>query len=122
MVGGTGTLKSAQILCEIIRERNLPIAIVVIPKSIENDIPIIDKSFGFQTAIEEAQTALLSGYSESHSRNNSVAIIRFIGRNTGFLAMNACLAFRSANICLVPEFQIDLYGERGLLAYVHKRL
>ncbi|CAD8152339.1 unnamed protein product [Paramecium octaurelia] len=122
LIGGLGCMKSAEQLHEIIKSRNLKISIVVIPKSIENEIPIIDKSFGFETAIEEAQNPLKAAYQETHSKKYSVGIVRLWGSHTGFLALNASLAFRSVNICLVPEFEFDVYGEKGLLEYVYQRL
>eukprot|EP00741_Cyanophora_paradoxa_P007145 tig00000123_g6916.t1 len=73
------------------------------PKTIDNDIPIIDKSFGFDTAVEESQRSIMSGHVEAKAYPNGIAIIKLMGRHAGFIALNACLATREANVCLIPE-------------------
>jgi len=45
-----------------------------------------------------------------------------MGRNAGFIAMDASLAARIVNICLIPEFEFQLYGKNGLLEHVIERL
>jgi 6-phosphofructokinase 1 len=45
-----------------------------------------------------------------------------MGRNAGFLPMDASIASRSVNVCLIPEFPFDLFGPRGLLEYTYQRL
>jgi 6-phosphofructokinase 1 len=93
-----------------------------IPKTIDNDIPIIDKSFGFETAVQEAQAAIHSAKVESSCAEFGVGLVRLMGRHAGFIAMEAVNASREANICLIPEFKFDLYGKYGLLEYIYNRL
>ena len=95
-------------------------AICGLPKTIDNDIPIIDKSFGFETAVEEANKAIKSAYVESRSAEFGIGLVRLMGRyfyfyyliyrHAGFIAMEAASASRDVNICLVPEFKFELYG------------
>jgi 6-phosphofructokinase 1 len=122
IVGGDGTHKGIQELFLEISKRKLKIAICGIPKTIDNDIPIIDKSFGFETAVEEAQRAIQSAFVESHCAENGIGLVKLMGRSAGFIAMYAALAARCVNICLIPEFEFELYGPRGMLEYVHRRL
>lgn len=97
----------------------MKISIVGIPKTIDNDIAIIDESFGFETAVEEAINAISSAYVEANCAEYGVGLVRLMGRNAGFIAMSACNASRDAHICLIPEFKFELYGERGLLEYCY---
>ena len=59
---------------------------------------------------------------ESHSADHGVGLVRLMGRYAGFIAMEAASASRDVNICLVPEFNFDINGPKGLLEYVLKRL
>lgn len=104
---------------EEVKSRKLKISVVGIPKTIDNDVPIIDKSFGFETSVEEAVKAIKSAYVEANCAEYGVGLVRLMGRNAGFITMEACNASRDANICLVPEFKFDLYGDNGLLEYVY---
>lgn len=91
--------------------RQLKIGICGLPKTIDNDIPLIDKSFGFETAVEEATKAIKSAWVESHSAPFGVGLVRLMGRHAGFIAMEASSASRDTNVCLVPEFAFELYGQ-----------
>jgi len=104
-----------------IRRRKLNIAICNIPRSVDNDIPIIDESFGYQSCIEEAQRIIESAWVESRSHKNGVGLIRLMGLKSGFIAMGSSLASGCVNVCLVPEFNYDLYGKDGVLEYVNQR-
>jgi len=72
--------------------------------------------------LHEAQKAIRSGYVESHCCEYGIGLIRLMGRHAGFIAMEASAASKDVNVCLIPEFKWDLYGEKGLLSYVYKRL
>eukprot|EP00741_Cyanophora_paradoxa_P009724 tig00001623_g9421.t1 len=119
VIGGDGTHRGAQLIADDARARNLKIAVVGIPKTIDNDIPIIDKSFGFDTAVEEASRAIASAHVEAHCAPNGVAIVKLMGRDAGFIAMHASLASRDVNVCLIPEIKFRM---GPLLAYVEERL
>ena len=64
---------------------------------------------------KEAQRIIESAWTESRSHKNGVGLVRLMGKKCGFIAMGACTASRCSNICLVPEFDYNLYGENGLL-------
>eukprot|EP01017_Pseudomicrothorax_dubius_P013325 TRINITY_DN1581_c0_g1_i4.p1 TRINITY_DN1581_c0_g1~~TRINITY_DN1581_c0_g1_i4.p1 ORF type:complete len:548 (+),score=142.06 TRINITY_DN1581_c0_g1_i4:84-1727(+) len=122
LIGGDGTHRGIEVLSQEIRRRGLRIAICGIPKTIDNDIALIDKSFGFETAVEEAQRSIACARTESLSAENGVGLVKLMGRNAGFIAMHACSASRDVNVCLVPEFQFDVNGPNGLFEYIHQRL
>mmetsp|Transcript_54212 Transcript_54212/g.62348 ORF Transcript_54212/g.62348 Transcript_54212/m.62348 type:complete len:568 (-) Transcript_54212:123-1826(-) len=121
-IGGDGTHRGIFELFKEVTARKLNIAICGIPKTIDNDIPLIDRSFGFETCVEEAQRAITSGEIEASAAEYGVGLIKLMGRNAGFIAMWASLASRDVNICLVPEFPFELYGERGLLSFIYSRV
>eukprot|EP00741_Cyanophora_paradoxa_P002744 tig00000626_g2664.t1 len=97
LIGGKETLRSAQVLADEFRARHLKIAVVGVPKTVDNDIPVIDQSFGFDTAVEEAARAIASAHVESHCATNGVAIVKLMGRNAGHIATHATLASRDVN-------------------------
>eukprot|EP01022_Parablepharisma_sp_SALTPOND_P019655 TRINITY_DN3399_c2_g1_i1.p1 TRINITY_DN3399_c2_g1~~TRINITY_DN3399_c2_g1_i1.p1 ORF type:complete len:607 (-),score=64.22 TRINITY_DN3399_c2_g1_i1:3008-4828(-) len=118
VIGGDGTHKGLQILAEEIKKRKLRIALVGVPKTIDNDIKIIDYSFGFSSAVQAAVKAIESGNVEALCAENGVGLIKVMGRDVGHIATHASLASRDVNICLVPEFKFDMYGDKGLLNYL----
>jgi 6-phosphofructokinase 1 len=121
-VGGDGTMKGAHAMSEEIARRGAKIAVVGIPKTIDNDIELVDKTFGFETAVEMARIAVDAAHSEALSALNGVGIVKLMGRDAGFIAAAATLASRDVNYCLVPEVRFELGGESGLLAALEARL
>ncbi|CAI0426144.1 unnamed protein product [Linum tenue] len=105
-----------------VRRRGLKVAVAGIPKTIDNDIPVIDKSFGFDTAVEEAQRAINAAHVEAESAENGIGLVKLMGRYSGFIAMYATLASRDVDCCLIPESPFYLKGEGGLFEFVEKRL
>ncbi|KAL2553725.1 ATP-dependent 6-phosphofructokinase 3 [Forsythia ovata] len=122
IIGGDGTQKGAAVIFEEIRRRGLKVAVSGIPKTIDNDIPVIDKSFGFDTAVEEAQRAINAAHVEATSIENGIGLVKLMGRNSGFIAMYATLASRDVDCCLIPESPFYLEGPGGLFEYIEKRL
>ncbi|XP_019427898.1 PREDICTED: ATP-dependent 6-phosphofructokinase 4, chloroplastic isoform X2 [Lupinus angustifolius] len=122
IIGGDGTQKGAQLIYEEIAKRGLPVAVAGIPKTIDNDIAVIDKSFGFDTAVEEAQRAINAAHVEVESVENGVGIVKLMGRYSGFIAMYATLASRDVDCCLIPESPFYLEGEGGLFEFIEQRL
>jgi len=122
IIGGDGTQKGAYEIFKEIRKRGLKVSVAGVPKTIDNDIAIIDKSFGFDTAVEEAQRAIDSAHVEACSAENGIGLVKLMGRYSGFIAMYATLASRDVDCCLIPESPFYLDGEGGLLQYVEKRL
>eukprot|EP00184_Porphyridium_aerugineum_P008157 CAMPEP_0184692966 /NCGR_PEP_ID=MMETSP0313-20130426/1292_1 /TAXON_ID=2792 /ORGANISM="Porphyridium aerugineum, Strain SAG 1380-2" /LENGTH=550 /DNA_ID=CAMNT_0027150903 /DNA_START=54 /DNA_END=1706 /DNA_ORIENTATION=+ len=122
IIGGDGTIKGAQTIQEECVRRKLKISVVSVPKTIDNDIPIIDRSFGFDTAVEEAQRAIDAATVEARAYPNGVGIVKLMGRNSGYIAMNAALSSRDVDVCLIPEENFSLFHETGLYAFVKRRL
>jgi len=121
-IGGDGTQRGALALASEIERRGLSIAIVGIPKSIDNDLACIEKTFGFETAVAESRTAISCAHNEAKGAPNGVGIVKLMGRESGFIAAWASLAFSEVNLTLVPEVPFRLHGEGQVLAYVEDRL
>uniref|UniRef100_A0A7I4F6V4 Phosphofructokinase domain-containing protein n=1 Tax=Physcomitrium patens TaxID=3218 RepID=A0A7I4F6V4_PHYPA len=122
IIGGDGTHKGAEAIHEEIIKRGLKVVVAGIPKTIDNDIDIIDKSFGFDTAVEEAQRAINAAHVEAESTHNGVGVVKLMGRYSGYIAMYATLASRDVDCCLIPEVPFFLEGEDGLYEFVYRRL
>jgi 6-phosphofructokinase 1 len=122
IIGGDGTLTGAQRIYEEIRLRGLQIAVVGIPKTIDNDIAFVDKTFGLETAFSIAAEAIRCAHTEAVGAPHGVGLVKVMGRLSGFIAANAALALNEVNFVLIPEVPFALEGEKGLLALVEKRL
>ncbi|KAJ4706536.1 ATP-dependent 6-phosphofructokinase [Melia azedarach] len=122
IIGGDGTQKGAALIYKEVERRGLQVAVAGIPKTIDNDIAVIDKSFGFDTAVEEAQRAINAAHVEVESVENGVGIVKLMGRYSGFIAMYATLASRDVDCCLIPESPFYLEGRGGLFEFIEKRL
>ncbi len=121
-IGGDGTQRGARALVEGLKKRNLPIAVVGIPKTIDNDINLIQRSFGFETAVEATWDIITSAHSEAKASRNGVGLVRFMGRESGWIAASAALGNSNVNFCLVPEIPFELHGENGFLTHLKHRL
>jgi 6-phosphofructokinase 1 len=121
-VGGDGTQRGANAICEEVMRRALPIAIVGIPKTIDNDIAYVDRTFGYLTALEEAQGVLRCAHTEARAAVGGIALVKLMGRNAGYIAAGAALASQEANFVLVPEVAFPLDGEDGLLDALERRI
>lgn len=117
-----GTLKGASLIFEEITRHGLNVAVVGIPKTIDNEIPVIDKSLGFDSAVEEAQRAISAAHVEAMSFENGIGVVKLMGRDSGFIAMYASLASRDVDCCLIPESRFYLEGHGGVLEYIEQRL
>jgi 6-phosphofructokinase 1 len=107
-IGGDGTLRGAKDLVEEIGKRKLKIAVIGIPKTIDNDISYIQQSFGFDTAVTESRPALSSAHTESIGARNGIGLVKLMGRESGFIAAFATLANSEVNFCLIPEVPFSL--------------
>ena len=114
-IGGDGTLRGAHDIYKEIEKRNLKISVAGIPKTIDNDIDLIQKSFGFETAFSVAQDIIKNAHNEAAGAYNGIALIKLMGRDSGFIAATAALSVQEVNFVLVPESEFDLYGTRGFL-------
>ena len=122
VIGGDGTLRGAMQIAAAATDRGARIAVVGIPKTIDNDIPYIDQSFGFQTAFGEATKSLRSAHVEAKASPNGVGLVKLMGRHSGFIACYASLAEPDANYVLIPEVPFTLDGPGGLLDHLLDRV
>jgi 6-phosphofructokinase 1 len=122
MIGGDGTLMAANKIADIIAERNLKISVVGVPKTIDNDIYLVSRSFGFDTAVDVATQAVEGAHNEAQGYPNGIGLIKLMGRYSGFIAATTALAQQDVNFVLIPEVDFDIEGENGLLASLERRL
>ena len=122
VIGGDGTLRGATKLVGEIERRKLAISVVGIPKTIDNDIHFIDRSFGFESAAAAAAEAIRSAHVEATGANNGIGLVKVMGRHSGFIACHAALACPDANFVLIPEVPLKLDGEGGFLHHLERRL
>jgi 6-phosphofructokinase 1 len=107
-IGGDGTLRGASAISEEIGRRKLKMAVIGIPKTIDNDISYIQRSFGFATAVSEAGRAISSAHTEALGARNGIGLVKLMGRDSGFIAVYAALAYNDVNFCLIPEVPFTL--------------
>jgi 6-phosphofructokinase 1 len=122
VVGGDGTLRGASAISDECRKRGLRKAVVGIPKTIDNDIMHLDKSFGFETAFAIAVQAVRSAYVEATGAMNGIGLLKLMGRDSGFIACYAALAGSNVDFVLIPEVPFELEGSGGLLEALHYRV
>jgi 6-phosphofructokinase 1 len=122
VVGGDGTLRGGLAIADEIAKRGLKIAIVGVPKTIDNDIMYLDQSFGFQSAYSAATGAIRAAHQEAKGAHNGVGLVKLMGRHSGFIACYASLAMSDANFVLIPEVPIVLEGANGFLEHLRERL
>lgn len=121
-IGGDGTLRGAHAIHEEIEKRKLKIAVAGVPKTIDNDIDLMQKSFGFETAFSIANDIIRNAHNEAHGAYNGIALVKLMGRDSGFIAASAALAIQEVNFVLIPEVSFDLDGPKGFLKVLRKRL
>jgi 6-phosphofructokinase 1 len=122
VVGGDGTLRGAHALAEEVARRGLSIAVVGIPKTVDNDVLYVDKTFGFETAVAKARDVLDAAHTEALGARNGVGLVKLMGRDSGFIAGHASIASGDVNFCLVPEVPFEMDGDHGLLRSIEARL
>ena len=118
-IGGDGTLKGAGAIAAEAARRGKAISVIGIPKTIDNDISFVQKTFGFETAVAEAQRAIYAAHTEALGARNGVGLVKLMGRDSGFIAAFASLVHSQVNYCLVPEVPFSM---AGLLASLEERL
>ncbi len=122
MVGGGGTLMASKRIADEILTRKLKISVICIPKTIDNDIFLVSRSFGFDTAVDVATLAIKGAHNEAAAYPYGIGLIKLMGRHSGFLAATAALAQQDANFVLIPEVDIFLYGKTGFLQALENRI
>ncbi|MDR2455454.1 MAG: ATP-dependent 6-phosphofructokinase, partial [Deltaproteobacteria bacterium] len=121
-IGGDGTLRGAHAIALEIKRRDLKISVVGIPKTIDNDINLVSRSFGFETAVAIATEVIRSAHTEALGAPFGVGLVKLMGRDSGFIASTAALARGDANFVLIPEVDFDIDGPGALLPKLHDRL
>mmetsp|Transcript_20087 Transcript_20087/g.45028 ORF Transcript_20087/g.45028 Transcript_20087/m.45028 type:complete len:1377 (+) Transcript_20087:92-4222(+) len=108
VLGGDGTHRGALQIFTALLDLNHECAVVGVPKTIDNDVPVVDQTFGFDTACTEARKAIDAAYVEATCNANCIGFVKLMGRHSGFVALNAVLAARHVDICLLPEMDTSL--------------
>jgi 6-phosphofructokinase 1 len=121
-IGGDGTQRGGNDLFQEARRRGHPLAVVGIPKTIDNDVAFVSRTFGYLTAVEQASNVLACAHTEAHSVRNGISVVKLMGRSAGFITVGATLASQDVNFCLIPEIPFTLEGPGGLLAALKKRV
>jgi 6-phosphofructokinase 1 len=121
-IGGDGTQRGAHSIALEIARRALDIAVVGIPKTIDNDIRFCFTTFGFATAVAEAETVIDRAHVEAKAVYNGIGLVKLMGREAGFITAAATLASGEANFCLIPELPLELEGSTGFLGKLKRRL
>jgi 6-phosphofructokinase 1 len=122
VIGGDGSQKGAQAIYEETRSRGNRMAVLGVPKTIDNDIMFMDRSFGYQTAFAAAFHAVVSAHTEARGARNGLGLVKLMGRDSGFIACSAALATGEANAVLIPEVPFKLEGRNGLLETIEDRI
>lgn len=120
-IGGDGTLRGAREIDAEIKRRKQPISIIGIPKTIDNDLNLVDRTFGFETAVLSATDVITSSHNEANGAFNGLGLVKLMGRDSGFIAAYASLATTVVNFCLIPEAPFELEGKTGLLQALENR-
>ncbi len=121
-IGGDGTQKGALDISTELQRRGLKTAIVGIPKTIDNDLSFVQRSFGFETSVSMAVQAVKGAHVEAEGAINGIGIVKVMGRQSGFIAAHTALAINDVNFVLIPEVPFDLEGDNGLLGHLKTRL
>jgi 6-phosphofructokinase 1 len=119
VIGGNGGHAAAAALDRECATRGYACAIVGLPKSVDNDLLLVDRCFGFDTAVAEATAAILAASVEAHSCYRGIGLVKLMGRESGFIAAEASIASGVVDVCVIPEAEVVL---SALLPYIHNRL
>jgi 6-phosphofructokinase 1 len=121
-IGGDGTQRGGNDLFQEAKKRGHALSVVGIPKTVDNDVPFVARTFGYLTAVEEAAKVLDRAHIEARSVHNGISLVKLMGRHAGFIAAGATVASQDVNFCLVPEVPFKLDGPQGFLAVLKARM
>jgi 6-phosphofructokinase 1 len=121
VVGGDGTQRGGRAIGEEAMRRGYALAVVGVPKTIDNDMLYMDKSFGYETACAAAVDAISAAHTEARSARNGIGLVKLMGRHSGFIACSAAISSGEANCVLIPEVPFVLEGEQGFLEHLRQR-
>lgn len=122
MIGGDGTLKAAHRISEAAKKRGMRLAVIGIPKTIDNDINFISQSFGFETAVDKASEVIQCAHTEALGAPNCIGMVKLMGRESGFIAAHATISIKEVNFVLIPETTFSMQGAGGFLPALEERL
>ena len=122
VIGGDGSQKGALAIAEEAQKRGYKLAVVGVPKTIDNDLSFIERSFGFDTAVAEAVRVVAGAHVEAHDAMNGISLVKVMGRESGYIAAHTALSINDVNFVLIPEVPFDLDGPNGLFVHLKKRL
>ena len=120
-IGGDGSLRCASDIASEVERRGLKISVVGIPKTVDNDLMFVGRSFGFETAVAQAAEVIRNAHIEAKGTPHGIGLVKLMGRDSGFIAASATIANPVVNFCLVPEVKFELEGPNGLLAALERR-
>lgn len=121
-IGGDGTQRGAGEIAEACMAKGLPISVIGIPKTIDNDLSFMDRTFGFETAVYASGPVISAAHDEAKGAYNGIGLVKLMGRESGFIAAAATLANSVVNFCMIPEVPLSLDGPDGFLAAIERRL
>jgi 6-phosphofructokinase 1 len=121
-IGGDGTQRGARLIYEEALRQGYPLAVVGVPKTIDNDIQYVSRTFGYATSVDAARSVIDVAHTEARAVLNGIGLVKLMGRDSGFIAAGATLASGEVNYCLIPEQRVELEGCNGLFAKLQKRL
>ena len=90
------------------RQRGHALSVVGVPKTIDNDVAFVSRTFGFFSAIEEAARVLDCAHTEARSVPGGIAVVKLMGRHAGFITAGAVVASQDVNFALIPEVPFNL--------------
>lgn len=122
VIGGDGSQRGARAINDEAHKRGMNLAVVGVPKTIDNDMIYMDKSFGYETACAAAVEAIHAAHTEARSSRNGVGLVKLMGRHSGFIASSAAIASGEVNCVLIPEIPFALDGDNGFLEYIRRRI
>jgi len=122
VIGGDGTLHGAQSIYEECKNRDYLVSVIGIPKTIDNDIAYIDRSFGFSTAVEKATEILSCAHVEARGAFHGIGLVKLMGRQAGFITARSAIASGFVNCALIPEIPFELNGPKGFLEHLKDRI
>jgi 6-phosphofructokinase 1 len=121
-IGGDGTQCGAHAIAVEAQRRGAKLAVVGIPKTIDNDVKFCAQTFGFFTAVAEAEQVIDRAHVEAKSAINGIGLVKLMGRAAGFIAASATVASGEANFCFIPEAPLELEGPNSFLERLKRRL
>ncbi len=120
-IGGDGTLRGAKAIADEIKNRGNKISVIGVPKTIDNDLSFMERTFGFETAVYGSADIITAAHNEAKGAYNGIGLVKLMGRDSGFIASYASIASSVVNFCLIPEIPFQLLGEDGLLRALERR-